>query len=70
MAEPTDEFGLVERIRGHFHTAHGLHVLVHSQQLRLGHLHLEVGCVAEMRLERVFMESDEEGLRKVGGLFM
>jgi len=68
MAESANEFGFVERISGHFHTTHGLHVLVHPQQLRPRHLHLEVGRVAEMRLERVFMESNEEGLREVGRL--
>ena len=68
MAEPADQLGLVESIRSHFHTTHGLHVLVHLQQLRPRHLYLEVWRIAEMRLERVFMESDEEGLRRVRGL--
>ena len=68
MAEPANAFGFVQRISGRFHTTHGLYVLVHTQQLRPHHLHLKVGRVTEMRLERVFTESNEEGLREASRL--
>lgn len=68
MAEPADELGLVERVGGHLHAAHGLHLLVHRQELIPGDLDLEVGGVAEVGLEGVLVELDGEGRGVVVGL--
>ena len=35
MAETSDEFGLVQSVRGHFHAPHGLHLPVHLQKFSL-----------------------------------
>ena len=62
MAETTNQFLLVEGICGHFHSSHGCHVLVHFEQTLLRHLHLQAWRLCAVRTERVFMESDSEGL--------
>jgi hypothetical protein len=67
MAEAADELGLVEGVGGHLHAAHGRHLPVHRQQLGLGDLHVEVGGVAEVGAEGLFMELEGDGLREVRG---
>lgn len=62
MAEPSNELGLVESISSHLHPPHSLHLAVHLQQLPLGDLHLQVGLLALVCLERVFVELEGEGL--------
>ena len=63
VAEPADELLLVERIRRHLHPAHGVHGLVHPEELILGHLDLERGRLGAVRMERVVVELDREGRR-------
>ena len=55
MAEATDEFCLVEGVGGHFHAAHGLHVLVHFEELVLVDLNFKGGWVAFVSAERVLV---------------
>lgn len=56
MTEATNELGLIERVRGHFHPSHGGHLLVHGEELIFRDLDLEVWCVAVVSAERVFVK--------------
>jgi len=70
MAETTDELRLVEGVCSHFHATHGLHLLVHGQEVMAGDLYLEVGRFALVGVERVLMKTNSEGLGWVGrGVF-
>ena len=62
MAEPTDEFGFVEGVGCHFHATHGLHVLVHFQELVFLDLYLEGRWVAFVGAEGIFVKFDGKGL--------
>jgi hypothetical protein len=66
MAETTDKLGFVEGVGSHFHATHGLHVLVHFEELVLLDLDLEGRWVASVGTERVFVKFDGEGLGLVG----
>jgi hypothetical protein len=50
MAEAADKLC---SIGSHFHSTHGLHLLVHGQQLILGDLNLQVRFVTTVSAERV-----------------
>ena len=58
MAETTDELGLVEGVGGHFHATHGLHVLVHFEQLIFVDLNFKGRAVAFIGAERVLVKFD------------
>lgn len=60
MTEPTNQLGLVKRIRSHLHPAHGLHLFVHVQKQVFGDLNLQVWFLALERVERVFVQFDRE----------
>jgi hypothetical protein len=60
VAEAANELGLVEGVGGLLHAAHGGHLRVHLQELVLGHVDLERGCVAVEGVERVLGELDLE----------
>jgi len=66
MAETADELGLVEGVRSHLHTTHGLHLPVHGQEVITSDLYLEVGLFALVSAERVLMKTDGEGMGWVG----
>lgn len=66
MAETADELGLVEGVRSHLHTTHGLHLPVHGQEVITSDLYLEVGLFALVGAERVLMKTDGEGMGWVG----
>ena len=55
MAETTDELGFIEGVGGHFHATHGLHVLVHFDELILLYLDFERGRVASVGAEGVLV---------------
>lgn len=67
MTKPANQLGLVQRIRGHLHPAHGLHLLVHRQKQVFGDLDLQVGFLALERVERVFVQFYREGLFVISG---
>ena len=67
MTKPANQLGLVQRIRGHLHPAHGLHLLVHAQQEVFGDLNLQVWFFALVRVERVFVQFDCEWFFVIGG---
>ena len=52
VAEPADQFGLVERVRGDLHAPHASHVAEEGEDLRRGGLHGARRRVAEVGLER------------------
>lgn len=67
MAETTDKFCLVKGVCGHLHATHGLHLLVHLEELVAGDLDLKVGLLALICTERVLVKLDSKRLRGVGG---
>lgn len=69
MAETTDEFGLVECVGSHLHTAHEDHVLVHADKHVLGDLDLKPWCIGLVAMEGVLMKLDGERL-SVRGLVL
>lgn len=62
MAESTNEFLSVERVRGLLHPPHKCHLLVHLEQAILRHLQVQTGGVGFVAAEGVFMELDRERL--------
>jgi hypothetical protein len=58
MAETTNLLLLVQSVGGHFHTAHGDHVVVHLLQLLLCGVEGERGRVELVGLEALFGELD------------
>lgn len=67
MAETADKLGLVETVRGHLHTSHGDHGLVHTDKLLLGDVNLKSGGIAVVRLERVLVEINADVAGSRGG---
>jgi hypothetical protein len=64
MAETTDEFCLVERVRCHLHPTHGRHLGVHGEELLLVDLDLQVGHLAVVGVERIIGQLDLEWVRR------
>ena len=62
MTEPANHLGLVQRVGGHLHPPRDLHLLVHRQELVLGHFNLKVGHGALVGAEGVLVQLDGEGL--------
>ena len=60
MTEPTNEFCFIQSVGSHFHSTHGLHLLVHREQSIFGDFHFEFRCFAEMRTEGIFMKRDSK----------
>ena len=67
MAETADKLGLVKTVRGHLHTSHGDHGLVHADKLLLGDVNLERGDIAVVRLERLLVEINADVASGRGG---
>ena len=65
VTKPSDQLGLVQRVRSHLHPPHRRHLLVHLQQLVLRHLHLQRRHLCLVRPERVLVQLHGERLRRV-----
>ena len=74
MAETANELLLVQSIRRHLHAPHGVHGLVHPEELILSDFDIERRCVGVVRMERVFVQLDAEWarvrsvVRELGGI--
>ena len=62
MAEATDELRLVERVGSHLHATHGVHRLVHPEELIFRDLNLERWWVDAVTAERLIVQLNGERL--------
>jgi hypothetical protein len=62
MTKPANELRFIESICSHFHTTHGLHLAIHTEELVAGYLNLKVGLVALVGMKRILMNFDRQRL--------